>query len=186
VGQTLAAKKQHNGGLQRYQYPMNGHDFHDSVDDAFTSRRGHLWMRFAAVLGGLFVVAHLITVVLTCAVEGFDWGVNAWVLDTGGFLAGFFFAFQCWLSSTRGAQEFRSGNRWIAIWASATLLFRVVDTLMLFGVIQWNALYVAPSGWVLWSNVISEVMIGVAFATAALLGSVNLLLIAHPSSQYSD
>ncbi|MEM9586191.1 MAG: hypothetical protein AAGA03_02825 [Planctomycetota bacterium] len=136
---------------------------------------GHQWVRVAAGLGLLFFVAHSVTVVLTCAVKGFDWGVNAWVLDLAGFLAGAFFAVQCWLSSTRDPHEFRSGNRWIAVWAVATVSFRVVDTLMLFGVLKWSEIYVTPTGWVLWSNVVSEVVIGMTFAMAALVGSLMLL-----------
>ena len=99
-----------------------------------------------------------------------------WVLDILGFLAGLFFAVQCWLSSNRTSADFRSGNVWIAVWAFATLGARIIDTLMLFGVVKWNAVYVTPSGAVLWSNVVSEVAFGNAFAVTALVGAMILLL----------
>ena len=136
---------------------------------------GHRWIGVAAVLGGCFVVSHLVTVVVTCAIEGFDWGINAWTLDIAGFLAGFFFAIQCWLSSSRTSDAFRAGNRWIFIWAGMTLIVRCVDTLMLFGIVKWSAVYVTPTGAVLWSNVISEVIFGVAFAMTAFVGALMLL-----------
>ena len=82
---------------------------------------GHRCMGVAALLGVCFVVTHLVTVVVTCVVSGFNWGVPAWVLDILGFLAGLFFAVQCWLSSNRTSTDFRSGNVWIGVWAFATL-----------------------------------------------------------------
>ncbi|MCR9292662.1 MAG: hypothetical protein NXI32_08080 [bacterium] len=161
---------------------MNREDSSDTLDNEFKPLPGHRWLRLAAVFGALFLAAHLVTVVITCAVEGFDWGINAWLLDIGGFLAGLFFALQCWTSSTRHAQDFRSGNLWIAVWASMTVLFRVLDTLMLFGILKWDLIYVTPTGMVLWSNVISEVAIGMAFAITALVGSVCLLTFAQATS----
>lgn len=136
---------------------------------------GHRWIGAAAVLGGCFVVAHLATVFVTCAVQGFDWGVNAWILDIAGFLAGLFFAIQCWLSSSSPGDAFRVGNRWICIWAVMTLIIRCVDTLMLFGIVKWSAVYVTPTGTVLWANVISEVILGMAFTITALVGTLMLL-----------
>jgi len=162
---------------------MNGEDFQSIVDDGFVPLPGHRWMRLAAVPGALFVVTHLITVVVTCTVEGFGWGVNAWLLDMGGFLAGVFFSLQCWLSSTRSAIDFRSENLWIAVWAMVTVPFRVVDTMMLFGMLKWDVIYISPTGVVLWSNVISEVVVGMAFAATALAGALSLLLVAHRTSR---
>ena len=133
-------------------------------------------MGVAALLGACFVVTHLISVVVTCVVSGFNWGLLAWLLDILGFLAGLFFAVQCWLSSNRTSADFRSGNVWIAVWAFATLGARIIDTLMLFGVVKWSAVYVTPSGAVLWSNVVSEVAFGNAFAVTALVGAMILLL----------
>jgi len=136
---------------------------------------GHRFMGVAALLGTCFVVSHMVTVVVTCMVDGFNWGVTAWILDVMGFLAGLFFAIQCWLSSSRKSDDFRKENSWILVWAVVTFGARILDTLMLFGVVKWNAVYVTPVGATLWSNIISEVVFGVAFNGAALVGSLMLL-----------
>ena len=132
-------------------------------------------MGVAALLGACFVVSHLVTVVVTCAVDGFNWGVNAWILDVMGFLAGLFFAIQCWLSSSRKSDDFRKGNSWICVWAFVTFGARILDTLMLFGVVKWSAVYVTPVGAALWSNIVSEVVLGMAYTVAALVGALMLL-----------
>ena len=137
---------------------------------------GHRCMGVAALLGACFVVTHLVSVVVTCVVSGFNWGAPAWVLDILGFLAGLFFAVQCWLSSNRTSADFRSGNVWIGVWAFATVGARIIDTLMLFDVVKWSAVYVTPTGVVLWSNVVSEVAFGNAFTVTALVGALMLLL----------
>lgn len=136
---------------------------------------GHRWMHNAAIFGWCFVVAHLATVAITCLVEGFNWGANAWILDTSGFLAGLFFATQCWQSSRTSPSDFRSGNLWILIWAAATLLFRIVDTLMLLGILKWSEIYITPDGPVLWSNVVSELIIGMTYTITALVAATMLL-----------
>jgi hypothetical protein len=137
---------------------------------------GHRFMGVAALLGTCFVVSHMTTVVVTCAVDGFNWGVTAWILDVMGFLAGLFFSIQCWLSSSRKSDDFRKENSWICVWAFVTFGARILDTLMLFGVVTWNAVYVTPVGATLWSNIISEVVFGIAFTVAALVGALMLLI----------
>jgi hypothetical protein len=137
---------------------------------------GNRCMGVAAVLGACFVVSHLVTVVVTCVVDGFNWGVTAWILDSMGFIAGFFFAVQCWLSSSRQSDDFRNENAWICVWAFVTFWARILDTLILFGVVQWNAVYVAPVGPTLWSNIVSEVIFGNAFTGTALVGALMLLI----------
>lgn len=136
---------------------------------------GHRWMYIAALLGWCFVISHLVTVAVTCTVEGFNWGINAWILDMAGFLAGLFFSIQCWLSSRSKPEDFRSGNFWIFIWALITFVVRIIDTLMLFGILKWSAIYITPDGPVLVANFISEVIFGMAFATAALVAAIMLL-----------
>jgi len=136
---------------------------------------GHRVVGVAALLGACWVVAHLVTVVVTCVVEGFNWGINAWLLDIMGFVAGVFFATQCWMSSSRTRDEFRKQNTWILVWALITLGARVLDTLMLLGLVKWSAVYVTPDGAVLVSNLVSEVVLGNAFALAALVGALMLL-----------
>ena len=137
---------------------------------------GHRCMGVAALLGACFVVTHLVTVVVTCVVDGFNWGVNAWILDIMGFIAGLFFAVQCWLSSSRKSDDFRNGNTWICVWAFVTFGARILDTLMLFGAVKWSAVYVTPVGAALWSNIVSEVVFGMAFTVTALVGALMLLI----------
>ena len=137
---------------------------------------GHRFIGVAALLGTCFVCSHIVTVVVTCAVDGFDWGATAWVLDILGFLAGFFFAIQCWQSSNRKSIDFKRENSWICVWAFVTFGTRILDTLMLFGVVTWSAVYVTPTGPTLWSNILSEVVFGFTFSVAALVGSLILLV----------
>ena len=144
---------------------------------------GHRWMLIAAILGWCFVISHLVTVVVTCTVEGFNWGVNAWVLDIAGFLAGLFFSIQCWLSSRSSPEDFKSGNFWILIWASITVIVRVVDTLMLLGILKWSDIYITPVGAVLKANFISEVIFGMAFTIAALVAAIMLCCGAPPRNE---
>ena len=157
---------------------MTSREFFNSINlfQAPVLTGGHRCMGVAALLGACFVVTHLISVVVTCVVSGFNWGLLAWLLDILGFLAGLFFAVQCWLSSNRRSADFSSGNVWIAVWAFATLGARIIDTLMLFGVVKWSAVYVTPTGAVLWSNVVSEVAFGNTFTVTALVGALILLL----------
>jgi hypothetical protein len=51
---------------------------------------------------------------------------------------------------------------------------------MLFGVVQWSAVYVTPVGPTLWSNIVSEVIFGNAFTATALIGA--LMLLAYPQA----
>tara|TARA_B100000686_G_C16773352_1_gene966726 strand:+ start:1852 stop:2355 length:504 start_codon:yes stop_codon:yes gene_type:complete len=136
---------------------------------------GHRFIGVAALLGTCFVFSHIVTVIVTCVMDGFDWGLTAWILDISGFLAGLFFAVQCWLSSNRKSDEFRKENSWICVWAFVTVGTRILDTLMLFGVVTWSAVYVTPVGPTLWSNIISEVVFGMTFSVAALVGALLLL-----------
>ena len=75
----------------------------------------HKWIGCAGVLGVVHVVLHVITVAVTCAESGFDWGVAAWNLDIVGWLASCLFAFLCRKSSSTRSSEMRNENRWIAI-----------------------------------------------------------------------
>ena len=137
---------------------------------------GHRFLGVAALLGACFVATHLVTVVVTCVVDGFNWGINAWILDIMGFIAAFYFAIQCGLSSNTKSVDFREKNSWICAWAVITIGARILDILMLFGVVKWSEIYVTPEGPTLWSNVVSEVIFGMAFTVTALLGSLMLLI----------
>jgi hypothetical protein len=135
----------------------------------------HCCLGVAAVLGAAFVVLHLATIIITCVVAGFGWGAQAWILDILGFVAGGFFAVQCRVASSQSIQESRKVNTWICVWAVFTIVSRAIDTLMLFGVIRWSDVYKTPQGAVLWSNVVSEVVIGNAFVLAAAVGALAML-----------
>tara|TARA_B110000858_G_scaffold198538_1_gene266484 strand:- start:1858 stop:2322 length:465 start_codon:yes stop_codon:yes gene_type:complete len=136
---------------------------------------GHRLVGVAALLGFCFVLTHIVTVIVTCVVDGFNWGINAWVLDIAGFLAAFYFAIQCGLSSSRRSADFRKVNTWIFVWAAITLSARILDILMLFGIVKWSEIYITPVGPTLWSNVVSEIVFGMTFTVTALVGSMMLL-----------
>lgn len=136
---------------------------------------GQQWLGAAAVLGFAFTVTHLITVVVTCAEEGFDWGAAAWSLDMMGFLAGAGFSFICREASNKDLVENRGNLRWILVWSSITACVRVLDTLMLMGVVEIPAIYITPVGAVLASNIVSEIIIGNLYVLCAVVGSVKCL-----------
>ena len=136
---------------------------------------GHKWLGAAAVLGFAFVVTHVITVVVTCAEEGFDWGAAAWSLDMMGFLAGAGFSIICRNASNKNVMDNRGDLRWILVWSSITAGVRVLDTLMLMGVVYIPAIYITPEGAVLASNIVSEVIIGNLYVLFAVVGSVKCL-----------
>ena len=146
----------------------------DCLFQAPTITTGHRLVGVAAVLGSFFVVLHLVTIIVTCAVEGFDWGLNAWILDLLGYFAGIYFVRICRKSSNLSSADFRDRNKWIMVWGFASVCARFVDTLMLFGILSWSAVYTAPNGWVLGTNIVSEVLIGNAYSLSALVGSSML------------
>ena len=133
----------------------------------------HRLIGVAAVLGYCFVITHLITIVVTAAIAGFDVPISAFMLDIMGFLAGGFFAEQCRRSSN--STDRLKENRWIMIWAVITICSRVIDTLMLFGVIKWGDIYETPEGAILWSNLVSEVFFANSFTVTAFVGAMMLV-----------
>jgi hypothetical protein len=144
---------------------------------------GHRWIGVAALLGVLWVAFHLATVVVTILTDGPDWGINAWLLDIVGLLAGLFFAIQCWISSNRSNDNYRKVNYGILIWATITFFSRIFDSLMLFGLFKWGEIYLTPVGVTLWSNIMSEVILGMAFTVTALIGALILLFWPQASDQ---
>jgi hypothetical protein len=56
-----------------------------------------------------------------------------------------------------------------------TIFSRIFDSLMLFGLLKWDEVYVTPVGVTLWWNIVSEVFLGMAFAVTALIGALILL-----------
>ena len=141
-----------------------------------TVTAGHVSIGAAAVLGFSFAVAHLATVIITCATVGFGWGVNAWMFDMMGFFAGFLFACLCKKASNTCSAESRKELFWILVWSGITLGVRVLDVLMLFGIVRIDDIYHAPSGAVLYANIVSEIVIAIPYTLLALVGSLMLLL----------
>eukprot|EP00854_Cymbomonas_tetramitiformis_P008847 gene8847-10484_t len=135
----------------------------------------HKWVGWAGVLGAIHVVLHVNTVIVTCAESGFGWGVAAWNFDIMGWLASCLFAFLCRKSSSTRSSEAKKDNRWIAIWAFVTLGVRVLDTLMLVGLVKIPAIYHTPANATLVANIVSEIVFGNLFVGAALVGSLMLL-----------
>ena len=137
--------------------------------------KGHKLLGIATILGFLFVITHIITVIITCAVAGFGWGTNAWIFDMTGFVAGLCFALLCWKASNRNSIEIRDDVFWIFVWSAITVCARILDTLMLFGIVKINSIYITPTGIILYSNIVSEVIIALPYAIFALAGSTLLL-----------
>jgi len=144
---------------------------------------GHQCIGTAAILGFLWVITHFISIIVTCIIEGFDWGTTAWCMDITGFIAGFGFAFLCQQASNKHSAEVRQDNIWIIVWAGITFFVRIVDTLMLLGIVELSNIYVEPTGAVLYSNILSEILIGNAYTITALIGSVMLVLCPEDGDQ---
>ena len=56
-----------------------------------------------------------------------------------------------------------------------TIGARILDILMLFGVVKWDEIYVTPEGPTRFGQIVSEVIFGMAFTVTALIGSLMLL-----------
>ena len=136
----------------------------------------HQCVGIASLLGVLFVVGHLTTVSVTIAEEGVGWGATAWALDLMGFFAGLAFVFVTRKSANTPSADSTNDNMWICVWAVATLGARVLDTLMLFGIVKLDEVYTTPSGAVMVSNIVTEVVIGNLYAAMALVGAANFRL----------
>ena len=151
-----------------------------------TLTAGHLLVGAAAVLGFAFTIAHLATVVVTCASAGFGWGVNAWMFDMMGFFAGFLFACLCKKASNTRSADSRKDLFWILVWSGITLGVRVLDVLMLFGIVRIEDIYHTPSGAVLYANIISEIVIAVPYNLLAFTGSMMLFLCPKDSTSENE
>lgn len=136
---------------------------------------GQRWLNLAAKIGALWVASHLVTILVTVMNDGANWGVTAWLLDLAGLVAGFCFTILCWFCSRLERTGATKSAIWICVWASITLCVRLLDTLMLLGLIKIETVYPEPHGPAFWSNVVSEILIGNIFALAALVGSVKIL-----------
>ncbi|CAE7561208.1 unnamed protein product [Symbiodinium sp. CCMP2592] len=133
----------------------------------------HQLMATAAVLGIIYAVAHIVTFAVTTAGPG--WDSTSLPLDLTGWIAGTCFAVLCWKSSNLSSASNKKHNRWISVWAVITFGVRILDTLMLFGVVKLSAVYRTPEGAVLWTNVVSDVIFGNLFVWCALAASIMIL-----------
>ncbi|MCG8452120.1 MAG: hypothetical protein MI717_02925 [Spirochaetales bacterium] len=132
-------------------------------------------LRLSAFWGIGFVLTHIVTVLVTCVVEGVNWGINAWILDSMGFLAGLIFVGICWKAQDQVFSSFQRGFTAILIWSLSSVISRFFDILMLFGILKWETIYITPNGAVLISNIISEIVFGFCFNLMALVGTVLLI-----------
>jgi len=95
-------------------------------------------------------------------------------MDISGFIAAALFVILCYNSSKTSRDDFDKNNKWIVLWSGITFFVRIFDTLMLFGIIKFDSVYITPTGAVLITNVISEVIFGNLYTILALIGSVML------------
>ena len=156
--------------------PQNSFFGRMGLFNAPTLTPAHRLIGVAALLGGCFVVSHVVSWILTFAIAGLDVPAQAFLLDIAGFIAGAFFAVQCRASSSARSAERVRQNRWICFWAVVTIGTRVIDTLMLLGLFKWSDVYETPTGAILWANVVSEIVFANTFTLAALVGALMLWL----------
>jgi len=135
----------------------------------------HKLLGVAALLGFMFVFTHIITIAVTLATAGSAWGMSAWMLDLTGFVAGGCFSLLCRNASNKPSAETRKDNIWILIWSSVTVCVRVLDVMMLFGIVNIPSIYVTPHGPTLAANIVSEVIIAFPYTLLAFVGSVLIL-----------
>jgi len=129
----------------------------------------------AAILGFLFAILHIVTIIVTVSADGADWGMPAWMLDITGFLAGAGFALICRDRSNKPSSEKRQDTFWILIWSAITFMVRILDILMLTGLVEIESIYHTPTGPTLYANVVSEIIVAFPYTTLALVGSTMLL-----------
>jgi len=134
----------------------------------------HQLIGVAAVLGGLFALLHPVTVLVTLLADGSGWGATAWSMDITGYLAGVGFALLCRDASSQTSQEHEKNTFWILIWSSITFFVRVLDILMLSGLVAIASIYHTPTGPTLYANIVTEIMIAFPYSAFALIGSVML------------
>ena len=129
----------------------------------------------ASILGFLFAILHVVTIIVTVSSDGADWGMPAWSLDITGFLAGTGFAFICRDRSNKPSSEKRQDTFWIFVWSAFTFFIRILDILMLTGLVVIESIYHTPTGSTLYANIVSEIIVAFPYAALALVGSTMLL-----------
>ena len=138
----------------------------------------------AAILGFLFTATHTVTLVVTSLTSG--WPIGPLMLDLMGFFAGFVFAFICKESSNTSSELYRKKNLYILFFSLATAGSRILDTLMLLGIVRWGDVYETPSGAVFYSNLISEIIFGNCYTITAFIGSIMLLKFPQDQALQTD
>ena len=156
------------------------------IFQAPTLTSAHKTIGVAAILGFLFSILHVVTIITTLSADGADWGAPAWSLDLTGFLSGTCFAFICRDRSNKLSSDRTQDTRWILIWSAITFCVRVLDILMLTGLVKIEAIYHTPSGPTLYANIVSEIIVAFPYTTLALVGSTMLLFCPTDTNAGSD
>lgn len=157
-----------------------------SLFQASPCTTAHKLVGLAAILGFLFAVLHLVTIIVTVLSAGADWGATAWSMDIMGYLAGVGFAFLCRNASNVGSSEGGQETFWIFVWSAITLFVRILDILMLTGVVEIKAIYDTPKGPTLYANIVSEIIVAFPYTALALAGSALLLRQARSLARGAD
>lgn len=145
---------------------------------------GHKCMGFAALFGFIFIIAHMVTIIVTLVTVGANWGMPAWMADLTGYIAGALFAFLCRNGSNKHSSETAKESFWIFVWASITICVRILDVLMITGAVVIEAIYKTPHGPVLAANIFSEIIIAFPYTLLALVGSV--LMVWYPQDEKGE
>ena len=132
----------------------------------------HRMIGVASILGYLFGVTHILTTFVTFVTAGYP--IFPFILDAIGFLAGVYFANLCRRSSNKHSREFKKQNLMIFGFTLCYGSMKIVDTLMLLGFVRWGAVYHTPVGAVLYTNLLSEVIIGNSYCFLAMAAACIL------------
>ena len=125
----------------------------------------------AAILAFVYCNAHCHT---RCYLLTSGWPIGPLMLDLMGFLPDSYL-----LSYAKSLEYFselyRKKNLYILFFSLVTAGSRILDTLMLLGIVRWGDVYETPSGAVFYSNLISEIIFGNCYTITAFIGSIMLL-----------
>lgn len=148
----------------------------------FKPNTGNKILKISGFIGLGYIVSHLITFFITSFVNGFAWSFNALFLDLLGFFAGVVFTVVCFKGSKKDYTDFKKGFIAIFIWSFASIITRIFDILMLFGILKWDSIYTTPNGLILNSNIVSEILFGFTFNFLAFIGSILIFILKERKS----
>lgn len=143
----------------------------------FKPNIGNKILRVSGFIGIGFIITHIITFIITSWINSFNWGFNALFLDLLGFFAGVVFTVICFKGSKKDYANFKKGFTAILFWSLSSIIARFFDILMLFGILKWDSVYTTPSGLILKSNIISEIIFGFTFNFLAFVGVILIFLL---------